>query len=112
MQQAKAHYYRRSEGPQINSRHDDERAVVLSIADYRALAAQKRDFKAYPLGGPKERNRGKSVTARHRGSPASPKPTPLSFNQIVHILVRLDQGAVGDGDVAGPGCEDAAERGD
>ena len=28
-------------------------AVVLSIEEYRALAAHKPDFKAYLLGGPK-----------------------------------------------------------
>ncbi len=43
----------RSEGPQTITRHGAERAVVLSIEDYRALVAQKPDFKAYLLGGPK-----------------------------------------------------------
>jgi prevent-host-death family protein len=43
----------RSEGPQTITRHGTERAVVLSIEDYRALAANKPDFKAYLLGGPK-----------------------------------------------------------
>ena len=43
----------RTEGPQVITRHGTERAVVLSIEDYRALAAQKLDFKAYLLGGPK-----------------------------------------------------------
>jgi antitoxin Phd len=43
----------RSEGPQTITRHGAERAVVLSIEDYRALAALKPDFKAYLLGGPK-----------------------------------------------------------
>ncbi len=33
------------------TRHGKERAVVLSIEDCRLLAAQKPDFKAYPLGG-------------------------------------------------------------
>ena len=42
-----------SKGPQIITRHGSERAVVLSIAEYRALTAQKRDLKAYLLGGPK-----------------------------------------------------------
>jgi prevent-host-death family protein len=41
------------EGPQVITRHGTERAVVLSIADYRALAAHKPDFKAHLLGGPK-----------------------------------------------------------
>ncbi len=35
------------------TRHGVERAVVLSIEDYRALAAHKPDLKAYLLGGPK-----------------------------------------------------------
>jgi antitoxin Phd len=43
----------RSEGPQIITRHGTERAVVLSIEDYRALTAQRPDFKEYLLGGPK-----------------------------------------------------------
>jgi antitoxin Phd len=30
-----------------------ERAVVLSIEDYRLLLAQRPDFKSYLLGGPK-----------------------------------------------------------
>lgn len=43
----------RTEGPQTITRHGAERAVLLSIEDYRALAAHKPDFKAYLLGGPK-----------------------------------------------------------
>jgi prevent-host-death family protein len=43
----------RSEGPQTITRHGAERAVVISIEDYRALAAQRPDFRAYLLGGPK-----------------------------------------------------------
>jgi antitoxin Phd len=43
----------RTEGPQTITRHGAERAVVLSIEDYRALAAHKPDFKAHLLGGPK-----------------------------------------------------------
>ena len=43
----------RTEGPQTITRHGAERAVVLSIEDYRALAALKPDFKAHLLGGPK-----------------------------------------------------------
>ncbi len=43
----------RTEGPQTITRHGAERAVVLSIEDYRAQAAQKPDFKAYLFGGPK-----------------------------------------------------------
>ncbi len=42
-----------TQGPQMITRHGTERAVLLSIEDYRALAAQKPDFKAHLLGGPK-----------------------------------------------------------
>ena len=41
------------EGPQMITRHGAERAVVMSIEDYRALAARKPDFRAHLLGGPK-----------------------------------------------------------
>ena len=58
IQQAKAHLSElieraQREGPQIITRHGAERAVVLSVEDYRAMATQKHDFKAYLLGGPK-----------------------------------------------------------
>jgi prevent-host-death family protein len=43
----------RAEGPQTITRHGRERAVVLSVEDYRALLANKPDFKAFLLGGPK-----------------------------------------------------------
>jgi len=43
----------RTEGPQTITRHGAERAVMLSIEDYRALIAHKPDFKAHLLGGPK-----------------------------------------------------------
>ena len=43
----------RREGAQIITRHGTERAVVLSIEDYRALTATRPDFKAHLLGGPK-----------------------------------------------------------
>lgn len=43
----------RTKGPQTITRHGTERAVVLSIEDYRALAAHKPEFKAYLLGRPK-----------------------------------------------------------
>ena len=43
----------RTEGPQTITRHGAERAVMLSIEDYRALAAHRADFKAHLLGGPK-----------------------------------------------------------
>ncbi len=42
-----------TEGPQTITRHGTERAVIVSVKDYRALAAHKPDFKAYLLGGPK-----------------------------------------------------------
>ena len=42
-----------SKGPQVITRHGAERAVVLSIADYRALVAHKPSLKDYLLGGPK-----------------------------------------------------------
>ena len=42
-----------SKGPQIITRHGAERAVILSISDYRALTACKPDLKSYLLGGPK-----------------------------------------------------------
>jgi len=42
-----------SKGPQIITRHGSERAVLLSIADYRALTAHKPNLKEYLLGGPK-----------------------------------------------------------
>lgn len=43
----------RTEGPQTITRHGAERAVLLSIEDYRALVARRPDFKAHLLGGPK-----------------------------------------------------------
>lgn len=42
-----------SKGPQIITRHGAERAVILSIEEYRALTACKPDLKSYLLGGPK-----------------------------------------------------------
>ena len=42
-----------TKGPQIITRHGAERAVLLSVADYRALTAHKPDLCAYLLGGPK-----------------------------------------------------------
>ena len=42
-----------SKGPQIITRHGAERAVLLSMQDYRALTAHKPDFRDYLLGGPK-----------------------------------------------------------
>lgn len=42
-----------SSGPQIITRHGAERAVVLSIEDYRSLTAHKPSLRDYLLGGPK-----------------------------------------------------------
>jgi len=42
-----------SKGPQIITRHGAERAVVLSIDDFRTLTAHKPGLKEYLLGGPK-----------------------------------------------------------
>jgi antitoxin Phd len=42
-----------SKGPQIITRHGAERAVILSITDYRTLIAHKPGLKEYLLGGPK-----------------------------------------------------------
>jgi antitoxin Phd len=57
-------------GPQIITRHGEERAVVLSIRDYRALVAHKPDLRQYLLGGPKvdsfeierERDTGREIS--------------------------------------------------
>lgn len=43
----------REQGPQIITRHGADRAVVLSIEDYRALTARKKDFHTFLLSGPK-----------------------------------------------------------
>ncbi|HEV2135459.1 MAG TPA: type II toxin-antitoxin system Phd/YefM family antitoxin [Terracidiphilus sp.] len=43
-------------GPQIITRHGTERAVVLSIADFKSLTAHKPGLKEYLLGGPKVDN--------------------------------------------------------
>ena len=59
----------RTEGPQTITRHGAERAVVLSIEDYRVLVTHQPDFKAHLLGGPKvedftierDRDTGRSV---------------------------------------------------
>lgn len=41
------------DGPQIITRHGAERAVILSIRDYRALTAHRPNLREYLLGGPK-----------------------------------------------------------
>jgi antitoxin Phd len=58
IQEAKAHFSEvikkaEQEGPQLITRHGAERAVLLSIADYRKLTAEKKDFHAFLLSGPK-----------------------------------------------------------
>ena len=58
VQDAKTHFSElmeraRSEGPQTITRHGAERAVLLSIEDYRKLTGPHSDFKAHLLGGPK-----------------------------------------------------------
>lgn len=58
VQEAKTHFSEViekavAEGPQTITRHGTERAVILSIDEYRSLVAHKPDFKAYLLGGPK-----------------------------------------------------------
>ncbi len=59
----------RSRGPQIITRHGVERAVVLSIEDYRALLTHQPNFKEHLLGGPRvddwsiprEKDRGRDI---------------------------------------------------
>jgi antitoxin Phd len=41
------------EGPQIIAKRDTERAVVLSIDEYRRLVAARPSLRDYLLGGPK-----------------------------------------------------------
>ena len=58
VQEAKARFAElieraRRDGAQIITRHGAERAVVLSIEDYRALTERRSDFKVHLLGGPK-----------------------------------------------------------
>lgn len=43
----------RTDGPQTITRYGADRAVLLSVEDYRALVAHRPDFKAHLLGGPK-----------------------------------------------------------
>ena len=42
-----------TKGPQVITRHGSERAVVLSIEEYRSLTVPKFELKAHLLGGPK-----------------------------------------------------------
>ncbi len=58
-----------SKGPQFITKHGAERAVVLSIDEYRSLTAHKPNLKDYLVGGPKvdsfevprERDKGRKV---------------------------------------------------
>ena len=43
----------RTEGPQTITRHGRERAVLLSIEDYRALLSRQVDVRTVLLSGPK-----------------------------------------------------------
>lgn len=58
IQEAKTHFSEvieeaNSNGPQVITRHGSERAVILSVADYRTLTAHKPNLREYLLGGPK-----------------------------------------------------------
>lgn len=58
VQEAKARFSEvvekaRTEGPQTITRHGRERAVLLSIEDYRALLSRQTDVRELLLGGPK-----------------------------------------------------------
>lgn len=45
-----------TEGPQTITRHGTDKAVVLSIEEYKRLSATKDDFKEFLLNGPKLKN--------------------------------------------------------
>ena len=71
VQEAKARFSEvvekaRTEGPQTITRHGRERAVLLSIEDYRALLSQRPDVRRS-----EERRVGKecAITCRSRWSP-------------------------------------------
>jgi len=42
-----------TDGPQVITRHGDDKVVVLSIEEYLKLEAAQPDFKQYLLSGPK-----------------------------------------------------------
>ena len=42
----------RTEGPQVVTRHGEEIAVVIDIADYRHLKGETAEFKDYLRSGP------------------------------------------------------------
>jgi prevent-host-death family protein len=75
VQEAKARFSEvvekaRTEGPQTITRHGRERAVLLSIEDYRALLSRQTDVRELLLGGPKvddftierDGDRGREIT--------------------------------------------------
>jgi antitoxin Phd len=72
-----------SKGPQFITRHGTERAVILSVKDYRALTAHKPDLREYLLGGPKvdrfeaprSRDKGRKVALRAGGCNICSIPT-------------------------------------
>ncbi len=58
VQEAKAHLSEvikqaALQGPQVITNHGAERAVLLSMDDYRTLSSNRKDLKAHLLGGPK-----------------------------------------------------------
>lgn len=42
-----------TDGPQTITRHGADRAVLVSIKDYQALLAGRRDFRSHLLSGPR-----------------------------------------------------------
>lgn len=61
MDQAKAHFGKligraRQRGPQLITRHDAEKVVVISVEENRKLTRDKPSFKAHLLGTPKVDN--------------------------------------------------------
>lgn len=42
-----------TEGPQVITKHGSEKAVVLSISDYRSLTGSQENLRNYLLGGSK-----------------------------------------------------------
>ena len=72
----------RTEGPQTITRHGTECAVVLSIEDYRALAAHKPDFKAWLLGGPKVED---FSVERDSDTGHAVEPRPVAMSDLLNI---------------------------
>lgn len=74
VQQAKARFSElveraRTEGPQTITRHGRERAVLLSIEDYRALLSRQPDVRVLLLGGPRVDDFGIQRDSDGRRSP-------------------------------------------